>query len=104
MKGRVYILFSDPTTLSDANRELWVGKIRVSRNDRGSGSTNFLKAIDCVTTFALSASVQLPDRILTVTDMHGILPTVHCAMSLGQMIILVGKALNDGSERPQSDV
>ena len=44
-----------------ADRELtWLEKIRVcSRTDWG-GSTNFLKAIDCVTTTALAAGVQLP--------------------------------------------
>ena len=54
-----------------ADRELtWLEKIRVcSRTDWG-GSTNFLKAIDCVTTTALAAGVQLPSRILTITDMQ----------------------------------
>ena len=54
-----------------ANRELtWVEKLRVcSRADWG-GSTNFLKAFDCLFAMAMSAKVQLPARIMCVTDMQ----------------------------------
>lgn len=55
----------------EANRELtWLEKIQIcSRIDWG-GSTNFLKAIDCVTVLAQESGVQLPNRILTITDMQ----------------------------------
>lgn len=55
----------------EANRELtWLEKIKIcSRIDWG-GSTNFLKAIDCVTVLAQESGVQLPSRIITITDMQ----------------------------------
>ena len=55
----------------EADRELtWLEKLRVcSRADWG-GSTNFLKAFDCLLAMAMSAKVQLPARIMCVTDMQ----------------------------------
>ena len=56
---------------AQANRELtWLEKLRICSKVDWGMTTNFLKAIDCVTTTAMAAGVQLPSRILTITDMQ----------------------------------
>lgn len=66
-------IYSDlgPFDQKQADRELtWLEKLRVcSRADWG-GSTNFLKAFDCIFAMAMAAKVQLPSRIICITDMQ----------------------------------
>ena len=92
--GNSVYSFLGPFDPRQANRELtWLEKLRVCSSVDWGMSTNFLKAIDCVTTTALAAGVQLPDRILTITDMQW-----DAASSSGDVSwtndTLIGKALN----------